>query len=118
MERGRRARELTCLFAMRITLSIDGGLASFPGLRQPKTLDVSALSGPERDHVCALVDAVRHDLGHPNATGRPLVSRPDTRTYTLAIDDAGACHTIHLTEPVEDVRFAALLHSVRMHLAR
>jgi len=101
---------------MRITLSMDGGLASFPGLRQPKTLDVGALSGPERDQVCALVDAVRDDLGR--AAPKPTVARPDARTYTLAIDDAGACHTVHLTEPVEDVRFAALLHSVRMHLAR
>lgn len=99
---------------MRITLRIDGGLAYLPGLARPRTLDVDSLPRPERDRMCALVDAARASAPAPQ---KRAAGAADARTYTLDIDDGGRCTTLKLAEPIADPQCSALVQALRDHLA-
>ena len=44
---------------MRIALSIDGGLASFPGLRKPQTIECEQLAPDRQARLRALVEQAR-----------------------------------------------------------
>ena len=81
---------------MKIRFSIDGGLASFPGLRKPVTIDSAALSPADGVRLRRLV--ARAGMAAASAP----VATPDARCYTLAIDDDGACTTLKLSEPIAD----------------
>jgi len=90
-------------------------LAGFPGLRIPRTLDVDALPRPERDTMCALVDALckAPHVPPPRAPGAA-----DLRTYRLEIDDSGRRNTLEVSDPINDERMSALVQMVRAHLER
>lgn len=99
---------------MRISLSVDGGIASFPGLRKPAVLDVDALPEKERAVFSAMVDRARFFT----CTEKPgVASIPDVRTYTLEIDDGSRCRTLRLHEPITDPALNALLQAVKAHAA-
>ncbi len=96
---------------MRITLITDGGLASFPGLRAPRILDLDTLPMPERDRLLALAASARalRCEASSEAPGR------DCRTYSLAIEDASGCTTLRVSDPVRDAKLLDLLEAVRTH---
>ena len=100
---------------MRIALRIEGGIASFPGLRRPAIVDTDALSEPERNEMCALVDAARVFTTSAVPAATPP---PDARTYTLEIEDGTRRRLLRVCEPVHDPAIAALLAKVREHVAR
>jgi hypothetical protein len=100
---------------MRIALGIEGGFASFPGLRRPTTIDTDALPEPERTQVCALVDAARFFTAADAPAGTPI---PDARTYLLEIDDGARRRQLRLCEPVRDPAMAELVARVRDLVAR
>lgn len=81
---------------MKVEFSIDGGLASFPGLRAPVTIDAATLPQSQGDHLRALMTRARFfDVAPP----APVGAR-DGRCYTIAVDDAGRCRTLKLFEPI------------------
>jgi len=94
---------------MRITLSIDGGLAYLPARNAPRTLDVDALPRPAQDRLHALVDALCET---PPANAR---GSPDARTYTIAIEDGQERKSFRFSDPVNE-RCAALMDALRAHL--
>ena len=94
---------------MRIAFSMDGGIASFPGLRRPLTLDCDALPPEQGARLRELVDQARFFTA---AAGTARGS-PDARTYTLEIDDGKQCRTLRLTEPVADASLRALIAAIR-----
>ena len=97
---------------MRVALSVDGGMASFPGLRERAVLDVDALPEKERVAFAATVDRARFFTcaEHPAVPGLA-----DLRTYTLEIDDGRRRRTLRLHEPIMDPALNALLQAVKAH---
>ncbi len=93
---------------MRIQLTMEGGIAYFPGLSKPITIDSDTLPKQESDELKRLVNATRFfDL--PTAMSTPAPGAADYRQYTITIDDDGKQHTVHLTDPIEDPNLQALL---------
>ena len=95
---------------LRISFAIEGGLASFPGLRRPTLLDLDAMPDSERARLCTLIEQARF-FERPEAPARPPM--PDARTYTLAIEDDGRRRELRFSDPVQDPALGALLHAVR-----
>ena len=99
---------------MRIDFSIDGGLAAFPGLAKPVTIDCNALAPQERAHLHELVDraglfgtAVR-----PSASG----NLADARRYTITVDDGSRRSTVTVADPVPNGALRALISQLRTHV--
>jgi hypothetical protein len=97
---------------MRIDFRIDGGLAAFPGLATPVTIDCDALPPKETAHLRELVD--RADFfalpGEPASA-----SLPDARAYTIAVDDGRQCRTLTVTEPIANAALRDLVAELRAH---
>jgi hypothetical protein len=93
---------------MRIQLKMEGGIASFPGLNKPITIDSDQLPEKESDELKRLVNTTRFfDL--PTVMGSPSPGAADYRQYTITIQDEGKQHTVHLTDLIEDPNLQALL---------
>ena len=95
---------------MRIGFSMDGGIASFPGLRRPVTLECDRLPAGRRARLEALVEGARFFSVEPVA---PAPGAPDRRTYTVEIDDGAQCRTLTLAEPIADAGLRALVDEIR-----
>ena len=84
---------------MRIDFRVEGGLAAFPGLAKPVTIHCDALPADENAHLHDLVR--RADFfARPSEDARSPA--PDTRAYTIAIDDGPRCRTVTVREPIAD----------------
>ena len=94
---------------MRIALSIDGGLASFPGLRRPQAIDCERLSPERLARLRALVDQSRFFSAPPP----PRPPGADQRAYTVEIDDGARCRPLTIGEPIADAGLAALVAEIR-----
>jgi hypothetical protein len=100
---------------MRIAFSIDGGVASFPGLRQPVTLECDDLP-PERS---ARIKALVERSGFFEvAPARSSDSAHDQRTYTVVIEDGARRRTLHVAEPITDPELRALIDEIRACVRR
>jgi hypothetical protein len=96
---------------MRITFSVDGGLASFPGLRKPVSIDAAALPREREAQLRSLVDAAHFFTATPPGGG-PGVGAV-RRSYSIEIDDGQRCRTLTLTEPIDDPGMRALVSEIR-----
>ena len=99
---------------LRIALQVDGGLASFPGLRRPVTLDSGNLSPGQAARLCELID--RSDFFGVSPPHR--ANAPDARTYTVEIEDGPRRRTLRLTEPIADPALRQLLSGIRSCVRR
>ena len=99
---------------MRIDLSVDGGLASFPGLRRPVSVDVAALPAASAERLCALVEKARF-FQAPEAPAP--AAGADLRTYTVRIDDGQRCRTLKVHEPIADAAMRELVGEIRSCVA-
>ncbi|MBS0320972.1 MAG: hypothetical protein JSR18_10565 [Proteobacteria bacterium] len=94
---------------MKVTMRVDGGLAAFPGLRKPVTVDVATLPVARRERLQRAVAAA--DFFARSA--RPARPAPDARAYTIEIDDGTRSHTLALAEPIADPALQALVDAIR-----
>ncbi len=97
---------------MRIQFKMEGGIASFPGLSKPITIDSDQLPEQESDELKRLVNAA-HFFDLPTTMDLPSPGAADYRQYTITIQDEGKQHTVHLTDLVEDPNLQALLAYLR-----
>jgi hypothetical protein len=95
---------------MRIAFSVDGGLASLPGLRRPITLECDRLPPERSARLKALVEQARFFSAEPAA---PSAAGRDVRTYTVEVDDGVRCRRLTLTEPIADAGLRALVEELR-----
>ena len=95
---------------MRIAFSVDGGLAGFPGLRRPVTLECDRLPPERSARLKALVEQARFFSAAP---APPSPAARDVRTYTIEVDDGARCRTLTLTEPIADAALRALVDELR-----
>jgi hypothetical protein len=97
---------------MRIDFRMDGGLAAFPGLTRPVSIDCDALPPGETARLRALVE--RADLS-ATTHRRRAAPTPDARTYTIAVDDGGECRTVTVSEPIANAAMRDLVAALRAH---
>jgi hypothetical protein len=100
---------------MRIAFSVDGGVASFPGLRQPVTLECDDLPPERSARIKALVERTGFFDAAP---ARPSGAARDQRTYTLAIEDGPRRRTLQVPEPITDPGLRALIDEIRACVRR
>ncbi len=99
---------------MRITFSRSGGLAAFPGLAAPRTLDTAVMAPAEASVLEQLVrDARFHDL--PARVGAAAPGAADYRTYEITVDDGARTHTIHVVEPIAEPTLRSLVQRLEQH---
>jgi hypothetical protein len=96
---------------MRIALQVEGGIASFPGLRRPVTLDSATLPAARAAQLAALVH--RADFfAAPEPAAAPA-GGADLRTYVLTIEDGARTRTLCLAEPIADAAMRDLVSEIR-----
>ena len=92
---------------MRIQFQVEGGIAYFPGLSQPVTIDTAKLSETEAAELQQLVDAAQFfDL---SATAGRRRGAADYRQYTITVEQDGRRHTARLSDPIEGQALQALV---------
>ena len=97
--------------AMRIDFRIDGGLAAFPGLAKPVSIDCAALPANDAARLGELRPQGGFLRGAAVARRAPM---PDARAYTIAIDDGLQCRTLTFAEPIADASMRELVAELRL----
>jgi len=100
---------------MRIDFQVEGGIAAFPGLAKPVSIDCEKLPAAA---TVRLRDLVRRAdfFALPRSSTAPAA--PDARRYTIAVDDGGRCGTVTVTEPIADPALRDLVAELRVHARR
>ncbi len=98
---------------MRIEFRIDGGLAAFPGLTKPVSIDCDRLPPQANARLRELVQ--RADLF--KRPQRAASGMPDARVYTIAVDDGAQCRTVTVPEPIADPALRELVDELAQHAA-
>lgn len=96
---------------MHIDFRIDGGLAAFPGVAKPVSIDCAALPASDAEHLGKLVRKADF-FGVPQP--RVVAPAPDARAYTIAIDDGLQCRTLTFAEPIADASMRELVAELRL----
>ena len=97
---------------MRISWKESGGIAAFPGLAGPRTLDTDDLTPDARREIEDLLAAAHFFELTAAYNGAPTGTR-DARTYTITVEDGGHSHTVRRPDPLEDAGLAAVVRWLR-----
>jgi|SRR5882672_2618186 len=81
----------------RVSFQVSGGLAFFPGLAAPRTIDLDTLPEPTRREVTSLIEESRF-FSVPSPVLPPGAA--DCQTYRITIQDGTRRHTIVVSDPV------------------
>jgi hypothetical protein len=96
---------------LRVRFKTEGGVAHFPGLSQPVTIDSDELAEEEASELKRQVEEARFfDL--PAQAGEPEHGAADYHRYTITVEEGGRSHTVRLTDPVEDPTLQGLVSSL------
>ena len=82
---------------MRVIFQSEGGIAHFPGLSRPVTIDGDQLPEQARAELRQLIEAARL-FAQPAQGGSPARGAADYRQYTITVEADGRSHTVRLTE--------------------
>lgn len=74
-----------------ISIALEGGLAFFPGLANPRQIDLSAYTETERSKIQTLINAVV-------PVAKPSVGRGDQRFYRIEIHNGATKQTLLIPE--------------------
>ncbi len=81
----------------RVSFQVSGGLAFFPGLAAPRTIEVDTLPEPTRRELTSLIAESRFfSLPSPALPPGPA----DCQTYRITVHDGTHQHTIVVCDPV------------------
>lgn len=96
---------------MRIQYSVSGGLAYFPGLARPRTLDTDSLP---QDVARDLITTVRKSdfFALPDHVGATPAGAADMQKHTLTVEDGERTHTVQISDSVPDPVLQDLLQKV------
>ncbi len=97
---------------MRVTFTMEGGIAYFPGLSRPVTINSDELPEQETRELERLVEAACF-FDQPATAGSPARGAADYHQYTVTVEVGGRQHTVRVTDPVENPGLQALLHYLR-----
>jgi Emfourin len=93
---------------MRVTFQTEGGVAHFPGLSQPVTIETDQMPEQDAAELRELMGAARL-LDRPAHVGKAARGAADYRQHTITVEADGRRYTVRLTEPVEDPDLQRLL---------
>ncbi len=96
---------------MRVRLQTSGGIAFFPGLAAPRTIDVDELDGKTRETVTRLIRDVDFFNLRPQAPTRPGAA--DHCTYQITVEDGARRHTVSVCDPVTSAPLQQLIDVLR-----
>lgn len=99
---------------MRVTFTTEGGIAFFPGLSRPMVVDSTQLSNADANQLQNLVEQADF-FTRSDAAQAVLKGAADYQHYTITIEDDQLCHTIRLSDPIDDQALADLLTFLRAH---
>lgn len=94
--------------AMRVIFTSEGGVAFFPGLCQPVTIDASALTDEERAELDRLIDEAGF-FARGGEAGKPSKGAADYRRYTITVEEQGRRHTVKASDPLDDPKLRNLI---------
>ncbi|NOK33077.1 hypothetical protein HMI49_07710 [Corallococcus exercitus] len=98
---------------MRIELKREGGIAFFPGLARPRTVDLAALPPATAEALQREVREARFFEQPATVGGAPTAGADRTR-YTVTIeDDGGRRHSVQMVEPVKEPHLRSLLELIQ-----
>jgi hypothetical protein len=86
---------------MRVIFQSEGGVAHFPGLSRPVTIEGDQLPEPAAAELRQLIEAARL-FDRPAQAGSAARGAADYRQYTITVEADGGRHTVRLAEPIED----------------
>jgi hypothetical protein len=92
----------------------EGGLAYFPGLSQPRALDLAQLDAAEQAELRQLIDSAGF-FELPPRIGAAARGAADQQRTVLTIRLGGRSHTVSVLRPVADDALRALLDRVQAH---
>ncbi|MBB4660151.1 protealysin inhibitor emfourin [Parvularcula dongshanensis] len=92
------------------SLTVEGGVAVFPGLSRTRTLRLEALPVAEAR---AVEELARRAAFFDGAETTPAPARPDARTYRLCLTIGGRRRERCIAEPVADPALAELIACVQ-----
>ncbi|HLK56500.1 MAG TPA: protealysin inhibitor emfourin [Chthonomonadaceae bacterium] len=102
---------------MRIQHSVSGGLAYFPGLSRPRTLDTDTLPPEVANDLIESVSASNF-FALPDQVGTAPAGAADLQQHTLTVEDNERSHTVRILETVRDPALQALLQKVETQLRK
>jgi hypothetical protein len=94
--------------SMQVIFQAEGGIAHFPGLSRPVTIETDQMPEQEAAELRELMGAARL-LDRPAHIGKTARGAADHRQYTITVEDDNRRYTVRLTEPVEDPDLQRLL---------
>jgi emfourin len=97
---------------MHVQFKTEGGVAYFPGLSKPVTLDSADLPQAEADALQHLVEAA-HFFDLPAEARALRRGAADYHQYTITIEDGQRHHTIRLADPIDSPELQALVAFLR-----
>jgi len=97
---------------MRIQLTMEGGIAFFPGLNKPIIVDTEALSQHDQAEVQRLLQETHFFELSDNALA-PSYEGADRQRYTITIEDDDTSHILRLVDPIQNPHFQALVQYLR-----
>ncbi|MCC2664535.1 MAG: hypothetical protein K0S35_2457 [Geminicoccaceae bacterium] len=86
---------------MRVTIATEGGIAHFPGLAKPVTIEPDELDPGAAARLGKAVQAARF-FDQPPQVGRPKRGAADYRQHTVTVERDGRQHTVRILEPIDD----------------
>ena len=100
---------------MRIQYSVLGGVAYFPGLARPRTLDTDALPPEVAKDLIETVSASDF-FALPQRIDTAPSGSADLQKYTLTVEDNGRVHTVQIIETARASALQDLLRKVEAQL--
>jgi hypothetical protein len=96
--------------ALRVQLKVEGGLAHFPGLSRPLTVEEDALMPEDATELRRLVEEARFfDLEPPSPARRVM----DAQRTTITVEEGERRRTLEVMDPIEDPVLRALLRHIK-----
>ena len=96
---------------MRVRFQTTGGIAFFPGLAAPRTIDVDTLDDETREKLTRLIRDVDFFSLRPQPSTRPGAA--DHCTYQITVEDGSRRHTVNLCDPVTSTSLQQLIDVLR-----
>ena len=93
---------------MRVTFQTEGGIAHFPGLSRPVTIETDQLPEQEATELRELMDAAQL-LDRPAHVGKAGRGAADYRQHTITVEAQNRRYTVRVSEPIEDPDLQRLL---------
>jgi len=96
---------------MRVRFRTTGGVAFFPGLAAPRTIDVDTLDDKTRAKLTSLIRDVDFFNLRPQPSTRPGAA--DHCTYQITVKDGSRHHTVSVCDPLPPGSLQQLIELLR-----